>query len=399
MVKRDAKRILPDENEEFLDFVQYSFFPDNGPVVRKDGPLSNLYSAGYDCYGYFEDDELRFGLLGTDLDATVRGGETTVSVMRYAATPPEHRRTGALKRGMETIFGSKADLGVPFIFGRAFKPGMYQVVGVGRVCNWQRTRFRTDVLLSAVDEPRGRFRRLDRSDWHELDAVHRRFADGFSLSLDRTEGYWRSLLNPFGKPHHIAGWEVDGELRGYIVYKFSSGGEHDTIHEVDMGYVDHEAYRHLLYYLGNHDSQARLASVVGPEGQSPFDVVDRPDTVEVQVYTGPILRVADVKRGLEVPSYPTDVTDSVTIRVVDDLLPENDGRYELSVRDGEAKCVPTDAKPDATAEIGAVARLLVGFRDVETLENLTGLTVHDDAVREILASMFPEEPSFVRDEV
>lgn len=395
----EVRRILPEENKQFLDYIQYSFFPENGSVVRKDGPLSNLYQSGYDCFGYYEDDDLRYVLIGHELDATLRGGETSVSILRYGTTPPEYRRTGSLKQGIAAIFQSHADMGIPFVLGRAFKPGLYEKVGMGRICNWQRCRFRTDVLLSAVDEPRGRFRRLARSDWPKLDEVHRQFADRSSLSLDRTEGYWRSLINPFGQPHHIAGWEVDGELRGYVVYKFSSGGEHDTIHEVDIGYVDHEAYRHLLYYLGNHDSQARLATVVGPEDQSPFDVVARPDTVEAQVFTGPILRITDIERGFEAVSYPDDIADSVTIRVVDDLLPENDGRYELSIRDGRGTCTPTDAEPDVTASIATVARLLAGFRDVETLENLTDLAVHDADTRGMLAATFPERRSFVRDEI
>lgn len=398
MVTNDFRRIVPEESEEFRDFIQYSFFPKKGSAVPDQTPVANMYRNGYDAYGYFEDDDLRFGILGTELDATVRGGDTRASIMQYATTPPEHRRTGVFKRALEEVFESLSQRGVPFLIGRAFKDGVWDRLGFGRICNWTRWRFRTDVLLTAVDEPRGRFRRFDLSDWRDLDAVYEQYTDRYTVSFDRTEEYWRTVVAPFGKPEHIAGWTVDGELRGYVVYKFAPG-ELTTLQEVDMAYVDQEAQRHLLYFMGNNDSQADVGLVFGPEGESKFDLVDEPDTVEAQVHGGPILRITDVERALTVPSYPSDVTASLTIAVDDSMIPDNDGRFELTVREGTASCIPTDDEPDVEADAESLARLLVGYRDISTLEGLTDITVNDEATRETVGRLFPERPSFIRDEV
>ncbi len=384
-------------HEDLVDYLKYSFLP-AGRSLFGDGEVSRIDGELYDAFGFYDGDTVMAVGIETDLGATVRGEDTTINVAQFLATPPEHRRRGVVSEGLPKLFEALYERETPFLIGREFEPGFYDHFGISKISNWGRWTCEPSALVSAVEDPVGEFRRLEPDSWERLNAVYDEYRQRYSISLDRPDPYWESIVAPFEKSHRIVGWERDGELRGYLVYELAAGGG-GTIKEVDMGYVDHEAYRHLLHYLGLHEPQVSDATFVRPEDETVFDLVDRPGDLTVNVIPATILRTVDVPTALETISYPDGVAESVVLDVRDSLLSWNDRTFELSVGGGTGTCDPTEASADARLDVAVVSKLVAGYRDVGTLERIADLAVETDEARTALARMFPQRNSFVRDEV
>lgn len=393
MVEAVEYRKIPDSDEdELLEILEYSFSPHYEYADGWESPLLDKYT----WYGFYSDDTLLAVASEFRVGSTVRGGDADAVVMKHFGATPEHRRSSAIKRGIAEAVRSLGDRGVRFAYIEEFKPGFYDRFGAPKVGNVREWSCPASALSSVVRVQKGEFQRFDRDSLNVLDEVYRHHADRYSFSIGRNEQCWNVVASDhFENPLHVVGWKRDGELRGYMIYAITREA---TIDVVDMGYLDHEAYRHLLYYLSTHHSQTQEVSFRGPEEPGPYDpldVVGSPDQIECEIVPGPVLRVADVRGALETPAYPERVDETVTVEVNDRLVSDVAGTYELSVQDGVGTCLPVDAEPDVSMNVSDLAQLYVGYRDVEALERVTNLTIHDERARASLSKLFPEQRNYV----
>lgn len=356
--------------------------------------LSILQPGTY--YGYEGDDlQIQMAVGRITADGEVRDGETSLDVFTHGVILPEYRRTGVIRQVVPELLSQSADDGVPFVLTREFAEGVYDQFGLGRISNRAVWTCPPGALASAPKSLRGTFTRLSPDDWQALDRVHEAYRQRYSIGVARSPDYWQWILRDVrGDPYRIAGWRVDGQLRGYIVYKLQF--DPPTFTEVDMGYVDTETFRHLLYYVSGHETEAKHAQFQGPETGRVYDIASA-GAVSCEIRPETVLRVTDVQAALETPTYPTD--DVITVAVTDRLLDRNDDTFELSVTDGVGECTPTtETEPDVETSVAALARLVAGYRPVETLCETTDLSVASESVASRLSALFPERQSFLRDD-
>ncbi|PSP75741.1 hypothetical protein BRC81_15305 [Halobacteriales archaeon QS_1_68_20] len=390
--------LISDEYDEVVrDYVQYSFWPEEGAQV--DGwTLPPPHDELGEQWGLFRDGELLSINTRYFVDARIRGDWHPIDATSTIVTPPEHRRQGAIARMAPDHYQRCREEGLHFSFGWAFDHGFYHQFGYGKTDQMFRYTCSPGALLSAVEDPDGRFRRVGPDAWADLDAVYREYVDDLALPVDRTEEWWRTqIFAPTGTTRHACVWERDGEPRGYVVYEVrkSSGRVIDV---QDMGYVDHEAFRHLVRYLGQHDAQIGEVRLILPEDRRLLDVVDSPESLDCSIKLGPVFRVLNVAAGLESLSYPRHLDGTVTVAVSDSLAFWNDDTFALSFDGGTATCEPTDREADVSVDVKPLSELVVGYRSVEELERTGGLTVHDDDGAALLAAAFPPQTSFVYDD-
>ncbi|GAB3035665.1 GNAT family N-acetyltransferase [Natronobiforma cellulositropha] len=387
------------EYETVSAFVRYSFDAESGADADDDTYRALVEKDVVTPFGVYADGTLQSVILEVDTQVRIRDRTHDATILSFIATPPEYRRGGSLSAGFPKVFASCVERGYDICLGRTFKHGFYTQFGGEMVSTHARWTCEPSTLVSTVDRPRGRFRRLTPADWREIDAVHRAFSGEYGLSFERSQAYWNEVtFQPYEKRHHIAGWEHDGELRGYVVYDITTENGQTVLRELDTSYRDYEALSHLLYYLGNHDSQVDEVAFVTPEDAAVFSLVDR-NGLSCERRPGPIFRVTNVANALERVRYPPDLEGTVTLAVSDETAPWNDETYRLSVADGDATCTVSSDEPAARLDVRAFTQLLVGYHDAETLEEISTLTVEDERTRTFLSRAFPRQRVFLRDEV
>jgi predicted acetyltransferase len=393
-------RPVPDDHvDEFRRVLRYAFTPEEGPRDEADEDGYDEDPALYDRRGIFEGDDLRCACKHRWLTARVRGDCHDVAGLSAVATPPEHRREGHVRRLLVESLREYRDRDQRLSLLWPFERGFYGKFGWATSNKYARFTLPPASLAFAAEAANGTFRRLDGDDWAAVDPVYDAHAERFALALDRSEAWWRDRV--FDSSLHDApyayGWVRDGEVAGYLSYSVDAGDDGKTLSVYEFAYADREAYRNLLRFLYNHDSQVAEIDLPLPETTRLLDAVDDPGDVDCELNMGPMVRVVDVCETLSALSYPAD--GELALSVSDPLVDRNDGTFELVVEGGTATCCAADGAVDADAElgVGALSQLVVGYRSVDALEATGDATVTDDAARETLTALFPETDVFLRE--
>lgn len=386
---------------EFEAVAHYAFSPTDGPgdSDRVDDPSVQLG----DPRALFEGDDLSIVCRLLELDARCREDWITLGGLRSVATPPEYRREGRATTLIRRALSEFADRDVPLVALWPFEHDFYAYLGWATAATQATYRLPPSALGPLAANETGRLFRPSADEWERLHSVNLADGEGTSLSLRRSEHWWRHrVFERSGTKRHVYAWERDGDVESYVVYTVDAddGDGGRVLRVYDAAAVDDRAFRHLCGLLYDHDSQVETIELTGDPVGKPGDLLDRvstPEDVSCELEHGAMVRIADVPTALTAISYPDEFDATVVFDVDDDLAAWNDDVFVASFEDGRGRCVRAsdvddDVTPDVTVGVGTLSQLVVGYRDVGEAVRIGSLTVGDDETAAILDRAFPSRP-------
>ena len=249
----------------------------------------------------------------------------------------------------------------------------------------------SDALAFGRDAP-GTLHRVEPDDWERLQTVDEVIGRDRDLVHCRDEQWWRERVfrTIGGDDRYVYALERDGDVHGYVAYTVESGDDGRRLVSYYSGAADHAAYRGLLGFLSNHDSQVDEVELCRHAGDSLLDAVPEPDAVECEVHSGAMVRAVDIVDALETVPYPEGCTETLALDVDDDTADWNDDQFELAVSDGRGECHRvTESDPDATLAVGTLTQVLVGHHSVADARRFGDLAVANEDIASRLSTVFP----------
>ncbi len=309
-------------------------------------------------FGAFEGDLLVGAIGAYTFEMTVPGGGSMpVSGTTLAVVLPTHRRQGILRHLMSLHVQESVDRGALAAGLWASEAGIYERFGYGRAFD------RLDVHIDMPSELRdvvpkvGSVRLVEgeeaavalREAWHLLRPLRpgrsRRSEDWWTWSVfgdpvEERAGY---------SPYRFAVVDIGGEPAGYVKYRskldvpgnFRLRGQV----EVDEMHAASDTVEAALWnFLVNQDLVTDIRV-----GNLPVDsivawLLADHRTAHRRLVEGGWMRLLDVAGAWEARKYATD--GRIVFSVSDDMLPDNDGVWELVVVDGHGQCRRTETEPD-----------------------------------------------------
>ena len=264
------------------------------------------------------------------------GRSVSMAGLAAVAVPPEGRGTGTART---LLVRTLTELHAKEVALSALYPAthtLYRSVGYEQAGNRAWRRFAPSAIgLADRALP---VRPIDPSD-PQLVTLYRAWAERENGVLDRGEPMWQRLADPLldGVPvqGYVAGPETAPE--GYILF-VQRGSATGTMEIAVRDFValTAGAGRRLLTLLADHRSVVREIAWPGqltdpllcllPE----LDVrIERPERWH--------LRIVHVQAALRQRGYPDQVEAELHLEVRDAILPGNDGRFVLQVKDGRGE--------------------------------------------------------------
>ena len=384
------RRVPESDFDRYRRLIEYAFSPEDGPGLD-DQPPNRIA----DRYGLYENDRLLATGAVYELDIRLRGTWTTIGGIAAVSSLPEHRRSGNVERLLAGLLSESREREFGFAALWPFEHAFYRQFGWAITNRYTTYELPPEQLAAAGTTACGTYERVGPDDWERLEPVQRAHAKGTTLSMGRSEQWWRDRT--FGDdPPWAYGWRDGDDLRGYVTYAFESKDCGTVIDVEDFSAADRKARDHLLGLLGTHDSQVDHVELTLAEEAALLDRVRDPGAVSCSIHAGPMLRVSDPRLALEPCPYPDGVSARVVFEVTDPISDDQlsdqigvDSRIELTVEDGAGTCEPTQADPDATVDVGTLAQLLVGYRPVADVQE-RGLDCGDETAA-TLKTLFPKE--------
>lgn len=388
MTTPEFRRLSSEWRTSFQQVVDYAFSADDGPQQYDESaaPGNELGQR----FGVVAGDTLRSVCVHHDFTVSLRGEWVPLVGVAALATLPEYRRQGDGRRLVE---GSLRDWRgeYPLAALWPFDYGFYEQFGWAMASKLATYTCPSDALAFGRDAP-GTLHRVEPDDWERLQAVDKVIGRDRDLVHCRDEQWWRERVfrTIGGDDRYVYALERDGDVHGYVAYTVESGDDGRRLVSYYSGATDHAAYRGLLGFLSNHDSQVDEVELYRHAGDSLLDAVPEPDAVECEVHSGAMVRAVDIVDALETVPYPEGCTETLTLDVDDDTADWNDDQFELAVSDGRGECHRvTESDPDATLAVGTLTQVLVGHHSVADARRFGDLAVANEDVASRLSTVFP----------
>lgn len=396
--------VTADHRPQFEEVLQHAFAIEQGPASDSPGGETDWLPALSRPRGVFDGDRLVSVCKLYFLDAFLHDEFVQVGGIGGVATPPQHRRNGHIRTLATSALEEYREAGVSLVALWPFDTGFYHHLGWG-VANKYTTYEIPPEQLAFGRGADGAVRRLSPDDWERLRPVEVADGEGTHLSLRRSETWWRERTLgewPGDTAPYIYGYERDGELQGYVLYTVSSGDDGRELDVRKLAHIDTEAYHALLGFLSDHDSQVESITLRRAAETELLDLVENPGRVGCTVNSGPMVRLTDVRAGLEQYPWPDGFEQQFTLGVTDPLLDRNDGLFDVTVAAGESTVEPLDkaarrSPADVTTNVATLSQLYLGAYTLSEAEQFGELTVDSAPLRRALADGFTGYPVCLRE--
>ena len=193
------------------------------------------------------------------------------------------------------------------------------------------------------------------------------------IPFNRQEKVYTYLLGSTEKP------------QGYILFSKKRTGNEKILQVRDWVLLTAAAIRRFWSFLADHRSHIDTIQWQG----SPINalLLALPEqSAQLETIQSWMLRIVDVKQALEQRGYPSNKQTELHFEIQDDLLPENRGKFILSVANGKGQ-ISRGGKGELKVKIRGLAPLYTGLLTAHQLQ-LAGLLTAPENILSLTTQLF-----------
>jgi predicted acetyltransferase len=304
-------------------------------------------------------------------------------------TAPPFRGEGAGKLLLTGMLREARAAGVPLSVLYASTPTFYRKCGfepAGYVCGWE---CHTDDLPSF---DHGALISRFEPDDADVRQCYADFARQQNGTLDRDERHWRFKLDPPDGKRYRYRFDFDDRIEGYVAISDDRSG---PLHVDDYAATSVRARQAIVSFLYGHRSVNGKVSWYGGPQDALRKLIPENAARPTSRSDEWLLRITDVPAALMQRGYPK-LHAELHLDVVDEVMPENAGRYVLTIRAGEPTVQP-GGHGAIKLDIRGLTVLFTGFATAEQLAD-AGLVEADTDSLAVATMAFHGPAPFMTDQ-
>nr|WP_281426091.1 enhanced intracellular survival protein Eis [Mycobacterium spongiae] len=295
-----------------------------------------------------------------DLRLTVPGGAVLPTAgLSWVAVAPTHRRRGLLSAMCAELHRRIADSGYPLAALHASEGAIYGRFGYGPATILHELTVDRRFARFHADVPSPGGVRLVKPGEHRDDfaEIYERWRQQTPGGLLRPVALWDDLLaDRESSRYGGTAWFAFLHPDGYALYRVH-GIDHKVVRGGELRAATADAHIALWRALLGLDLMEKITMFTSVADPLPYQLTDARLAQTTRHQDGLWLRIVDVPRALEARSYPAELC---TVLEVSDGPGADGGRYALEIRDGRARCTPTEASAEITMDRGVLGSLYLG---------------------------------------
>ncbi|NLX70810.1 MAG: GNAT family N-acetyltransferase [Clostridiales bacterium] len=342
--------------------------------------FENRYKSQYALASY-DKDNIRSALQLLPYKIMIRNRQVDTSYLVGMSTWPQYRGRGdaaALIRQSLKIMHERQEW-VSILL--PFRYDFYRKYG-WEICYEHLTYRGNNELFTGPGRISGDIIPVSSDNIDILDKCYHEFMQDYNGYVIRREDDWKRILGDLYVDHGTGYIVFDGaKATGYVLFTIANRELRirELIHNAP------EAKDILLKVVASHYSQSDAIIWNAPADDITYvDMHDSRGLMYKQTYV--MGRIVDVRRALN--GLKTQKDFELYLKVIDDVLPWNDGVFYLKSVNGMVEVTPSDGFPQSTVSINTLAQLLWGYIGPSQAKKHGKLECSDDKVMDILNEIF-----------
>jgi len=322
----------------------------------------------------------------------IRGKSVPFSAVWGVATLPQHRRKGLIRKAFIESFKKMKELGLSLSILAPFYKTYYEKFGYALAEHRVRHEFpRTLLRLVKGDESITNREMTDPSEAKVAQEVQSSMSRFGSRNFHTISSLERMIK---GNHFHVFG--KGSKPVGIVKFHFTKVEEdHLDLSVSATAYTSDDVFPSIVELVGHYATNATtIRWYCDPQVPVRYYMDDLQNWNTVD-WSGMMMRVVDFETYCSTISVPKSATESVTLKLDDDLCPWNAGTYLLSPSSGRLECIPLgkDEAPDISVDAFGLSEIIGGLTPPLILHSFGRLECSVDTARN-LEAIFPED-SFV----
>lgn len=299
------------------------------------------------------------------------------------ATLPQYRRMGGIRKCFEEALPDMYESGYVFSYLYPFSTNYYRKFGYE--CCVQ--KYLTTIQLSLLNPNpvNGTFRMSEANlpmteAIQEIDRVWERKYNMMVQHQDSDYG-WTEKCNPaVTQEFTYVYYSADGSSKGYTTFYKADQPDGRNLVCRRFCFLDAEGFRGLMHLFRSLSSDHRFVKIPLPADTALQYLMPEWSlgAASWQVQPAGMVRVVNVENVLKKAKYIGGGT--ITIRIHDEQIPQNNRSFSVVFEDGQAVSVcPCDDQPDISMTIPTFSALICGVSNFsEAALWMNGLEIHNE---------------------
>jgi predicted acetyltransferase len=326
-----------------------------------------------------------------DLRLTVPGGAVLpMAGVTIVAVAPTHRRRGILRTMYTELHNRIADARYPIAGLTASEGGIYGRFGYGPATIEQEFSVDRRFAQFRDEAPDPGGVRLVRPSEHRDDfaGIYERWRTRTPGGLVRPQALWDELLADRENVRG-GGTELFALLHpdGYALYRVH-GDDPMSARVWEFTAVTADAHVALCRALLGLDLMEKVVFGTHPADPLPYLLTDHRLARLTHHEDDLWLRIMDIPTTLDARTYQSEL--SVVLEVSDGFRGDG-GRFAVQIRDGRARCTPTNAQPDIRMDLDVLGSLYLGAHRASSFAAANRLHCNDSRMVQSLEMAFASD--------
>lgn len=186
----------------------------------------------------------------------------------------------------------------------------------------------------------------------------------------------------------------DNDFEGYIIY-FING---DTLFVREILYKNIKSLESMLKFIYNHNTQCKNITIMTPIIDKIRYILPNPRNNNINIKPFMMGRIINLEGFLS--NLDTEVVESekITLDVIDNQIEENNGCFEIYIKDNKVNIEKTNKKPQLTLSINSLSQLAFSYLNLEEVIFLNNLEV-EDICKNVLNNIFIKRDNYINEYV
>lgn len=359
-------------------------------TARAEEEMAKAETSTDEDWGAFaEDGTLEARIINNHYEFYLDGTPVTGGGIGAVSTLPEYRNTGAIRRIFAELLPEARKRGEVLSALYPFNHEFYRKQGY-EVVPWRNTYEFAPEVLSGYRFSGQAIPYESGTSAEEYLSLYDNFAKKYNMSIRRDTDRMLEHLKtekPFEERKFSWILKEDGKAIACLTVTDLYHDPAAIMQVNECFWADRRGFNAILGFLGRFTADYGLIRLNLPVGIDLLKLIRSPKAYDIRKTEGYsfMVRVMNTEAVLNTIRKPADC--DFTVRVTDDLLPENSGTWHVTA--SGAGPAP-NAEPDLTADIRALAQMAVGAANMDEILLRPDVELH--AHEEMLRRVFVEKP-------
>lgn len=225
--------------------------------------------------------------------------------------------------------------------------------------------------------------------------IHNKYLSNINGNVLRDENYYKNLFKEIQSENGHIYIHKGKDYDGYLIYFLNN----EKMFVREIFYKNINSLKSMLKFIYNHNTQCEKVIVSAPVNDMIRLILDNPKTCKINIKPFMMGRIINLKGYLESLEIDKKIESIARVKVKDEYINDNNGVFEIKVKDGSINISKTSEKEDIHLSINTISQMAFSYIDIDEALVLDNINDFNIEVKDLFEIIFSKKNNYINEYV